>query len=187
MCLVISHNHLKTSSRHTPQQLRFSRLPYEEGKKSKQVYSESILWQGHKHSVQVPGTCPRWQGRNTALWHQYTGFFAPLRHGYLCNSGMPTVTPQGLVQYMLTEQPHRSIWNALPLPFQVESIRLEKLKLVFQMQELKQHHSRVRRFPSFKAEQGKKAFALQSLHVIWTAAEHLHFIWVKWTSSEEAY
>lgn len=39
--------------------------------------------------------------------------------------------------------------------------------------------SKVNRLSSFKAEQGKKSFALQSLHVIHTEQEYLWFIRVK--------
>lgn len=127
-------------------------------------------------------------GKYGNLIHPYTqswdisipGAFCPLRHGYLRSSSrLPTVSPWGLVQYVLIEQPSGSIWNALPLTLQVELIGMEKLKLVFQMWELKQHQSRVNRFPSFKAEQGRKSFALQSLHVIRKEVEYLGFITVK--------
>lgn len=106
--------------------------------------------------------------------------FCPLRHGHPhSNSRLPTASPWGLVQYVLIEQPSGSIWNALPLTLQVESIGMEKLKLVFQMWELKQHQSRENRFPSFTAEQGRKSSAFQSLDIICTEAEYLQLIRVK--------
>lgn len=142
-----------------------------------------------QHNVQMVGTCPRDRGE---IWQSYTPLtqscsismqveFCALRHWYLCsNSKTPTVTPQGLAQYVLIKQPSGSIWNALPWTFQVESIGLEKLKLVFPVWELKQHNCRVNRFPSFKAEWGKKPFILQSLHMICSEAEYLCFIRVNW-------